>query len=76
MQTEQVEYKTIGGGKQIRRESILLNMGPSHPAMHGIVRLILELDGENVLNSEVEIGYLHRAFEKMSEQSGYMQVIP
>ena len=55
---------------------MLLNMGPSHPAMHGIIRLILELDGEKVLNSEVEIGYLHRAFEKMSEQSGYLQVIP
>ncbi len=59
-----------------RTESMLLNMGPSHPAMHGIIRLILELDGERVLNSEVEIGYLHRAFEKMSEQSGYLQVIP
>lgn len=55
---------------------MMLNMGPAHPAMHGIIRLILELDGENVVNTEVEIGYLHRAFEKMSEQSGYLQVIP
>lgn len=54
----------------------MLNMGPAHPAMHGIVRLILKLEGENVLDSEVEIGYLHRCFEKMSEQSGYLQVIP
>lgn len=44
--------------------------------MHGIIRLILELDGERVQSSEVEIGYLHRAFEKMSEQFGYLQVIP
>jgi len=54
----------------------MLNMGPAHPAMHGIIRLILELDGEQVVSSEVEIGYLHRAFEKMSEQSSYLQVIP
>ena len=55
---------------------MMLNMGPSHPAMHGIIRLILELDGERVENTDVEIGYLHRAFEKSSEQSGYLQVIP
>ncbi len=55
---------------------MLLNMGPSHPAMHGIIRLILELDGERIINSDVEIGYLHRAFEKSSELAGYLQVIP
>lgn len=60
----------------LRQESMMLNMGPSHPAMHGIVRLILELDGEKIINSETEIGYLHRAFEKSSEQSGYLQVMP
>jgi len=62
--------------KKLRKESMLLNVGPSHPAMHGIVRIITELDGEEVVNSDVEIGYLHRAFEKMSEQGGYLQVIP
>ncbi|MSR77761.1 MAG: NADH-quinone oxidoreductase subunit D [Candidatus Omnitrophica bacterium] len=62
--------------KKTRTESMLLNVGPSHPAMHGIVRIITELDGENVLSSDVEIGYLHRAFEKSSEQSGYLQVMP
>src|SRR3989338_242969 len=61
---------------QTRTQSMMLNMGPSHPAMHGIIRLILELDGERVKNSEVEIGYLHRAFEKSAELSGYLQVIP
>jgi NADH-quinone oxidoreductase subunit D len=59
-----------------RTESMLLNVGPSHPAMHGIVRIIAELDGERVVNSDVEIGYLHRAFEKSSELGGYLQVIP
>ncbi len=55
---------------------MLLNVGPQHPAMHGIIRIITELDGEKVIQSEVEIGYLHRAFEKHSEQAGYLQVIP
>ena len=62
--------------KKLRKESMLLNVGPSHPAMHGIVRIITELDGEEVVNTDVEIGYLHRAFEKMAEQGGYLQVIP
>ena len=55
---------------------MMLNMGPAHPAMHGIIRIVLELDGENIISSDVDIGYLHRAFEKMSEQGGYLQVIP
>ncbi|MFA6599565.1 MAG: NADH-quinone oxidoreductase subunit D [Candidatus Omnitrophota bacterium] len=55
---------------------MLLNIGPSHPAMHGIIRLIAELDGETVVSADVEIGYLHRAFEKSAEQSGYLQVMP
>ena len=62
--------------KKTRTESMLLNVGPAHPAMHGIIRIIVELDGEKVLHSDVEIGYLHRAFEKSSEQAGYLQVIP
>src|SRR3990167_5782947 len=55
---------------------MLLNIGPSHPAMHGIVRIVAELDGETVLGAEVEIGYLHRAFEKMCEQGPYNNAIP
>ena len=62
--------------KKTRTESLLLNIGPSHPAMHGIVRIVAELDGEKIIGSDVEIGYLHRAFEKSAEQSGYLQVIP
>ncbi len=62
--------------KKTRTESMLLNIGPSHPAMHGIVRIVAELDGEKIISSDVEIGYLHRAFEKDAEQSGYLQVIP
>ena len=62
--------------KKTRTHTMMLNMGPSHPAMHGIIRLILELDGERIKSSQVEIGYLHRAFEKSAEQAGYLQVIP
>ena len=62
--------------KEARRESMLLNMGPSHPSMHGAVRLMLELDGERVLNSEVEVGYLHRGFEKTCEARTYFNLLP
>jgi NADH-quinone oxidoreductase subunit D len=56
--------------------SMLLNIGPSHPAMHGVIRLITELEGETVKNVEAEIGYLHRAFEKSCENSSWTQAIP
>ena len=55
---------------------MLLNIGPAHPAMHGIVRIIAKLDGEQVEDIEVEIGYLHRGFEKMAEEVDYNGVIP
>lgn len=57
-------------------KTMMINMGPSHPAMHGIIKVVLELSGETVVNADVEIGYLHRAFEKSSEQAGYLQVVP
>jgi NADH-quinone oxidoreductase subunit D len=56
--------------------SMLLNVGPSHPAMHGVIRLIMELDGEKIKGVDVEIGYLHRAFEKMCETMMYAQCFP
>ncbi len=63
----------VGGTE---RRNMFLNIGPSHPAMHGIVQLIVELDGEIVVGSDVEIGYLHRAFEKESERGPYNNVMP
>jgi NADH-quinone oxidoreductase subunit D len=57
-------------------KSMLLNVGPSHPAMHGVIRLVTELDGETVVKVEAEIGYLHRAFEKSCENSTWTQAIP
>jgi NADH-quinone oxidoreductase subunit D len=55
---------------------MLLNIGPSHPAMHGVIRLITELEGEKVVRVEAEIGYLHRAFEKSCENSTWTQSVP
>jgi len=62
------------GNKETK--SMLLNIGPSHPAMHGVIRLITELDGETVVAVDAEIGYLHRAFEKSCENSSWTQAIP
>lgn len=53
-----------------------INIGPSHPAMHGTLRVMAELDGETVVRAGCEIGYLHRCFEKMAETHPYNQVIP
>jgi NADH-quinone oxidoreductase subunit D len=61
---------------ELRTRDMLLNVGPAHPAMHGIIRIIAELDGEQIVGADVEIGYLHRAFEKMSETVDYNGVIP
>ena len=60
----------------LRTETMMINMGPSHPAMHGTVRLILELDGEVVVKCHPEVGYLHRGFEKMSEVQTWNGVVP
>ena len=53
-----------------------LQMGPSHPATHGTIKFNLKLEGEKVLDCEVEVGYLHRGFDKMCEQATWNQVIP
>jgi NADH-quinone oxidoreductase subunit D len=55
---------------------MLLNVGPAHPAMHGIIRIATRLDGEQIMGTEVEIGYLHRGFEKMAETVDYNGVLP
>ncbi|MBI2461694.1 MAG: NADH-quinone oxidoreductase subunit D [Candidatus Rokubacteria bacterium] len=57
-------------------QRLYVNIGPSHPAMHGVIRIFAELDGEVVAKADVEIGYLHRAFEKHCETGTYTQAIP
>jgi NADH-quinone oxidoreductase subunit D len=54
-------------------ERVLLNMGPSHPSTHGVLRLMLEMEGETVLRSKPVIGYLHTGMEKQAEQLTYLQ---
>lgn len=55
---------------------MVLNMGPSHPAMHGTVRMVLTLDGETVVKCDPEIGYLHRGFVKEAESATWTQIFP
>ena len=62
--------------QDIHTEPMILQMGPSHPATHGTVRFTLTLDGETVVKCETEVGYLHRGFEKESENSTWTQVFP
>ncbi len=62
--------------KEARKESLLINMGPSHPAMHGTTRVMLELEGEKIINCELEMGYLHRGFEKICEHKTYFNLLP
>ncbi len=55
---------------------ITLNMGPSHPATHGVLRIVLRLDGETVVKATPHIGYLHRGMEKIAENRSYLQFLP
>lgn len=57
-------------------EKLVLNMGPSHPATHGVLRLILELDGEVITKADPDIGFLHRGDEKIAENMQYNQFVP
>ena len=61
-------------GEQL--ELMTINLGPSHPATHGTLRLFTAIDGENVVGAVCEMGFLHRGFEKMIEQGTYSQVLP
>ena len=60
----------------LETRDMMLNIGPAHPAMHGIIRIVAKLDGEQIQEADVEIGYLHRGFEKMSELVDYNGVVP
>jgi NADH-quinone oxidoreductase subunit D len=61
---------------ELEGEHMLINIGPQHPATHGVLRLVLELDGETVVRCVPHIGYLHCGFEKMGEYRQYNQIIP
>src|ERR1039457_4220689 len=57
-------------------EIMELQMGPSHPAAHGTIKFNLKLDGERIVDCDVEVGFLHRGFEKMCEQGTWTQCFP
>ncbi len=63
-------------GDEILGEKMIINMGPSHPATHGVLRLVLELDGEVLTKATPDIGYLHRGDEKIAENMQYNQFVP
>ena len=61
---------------ELRTETMTVNMGPQHPSTHGVLRLVLELDGETIVSAAPTIGYLHTGIEKTAEQKKFQQVIP
>jgi len=60
----------------IEKQTTTLNLGPTHPATHGVFQNILELDGERILSAESTVGYIHRAFEKLAERRPLYQITP
>ncbi len=62
--------------RDLHTEHQILNMGPSHPATHGTVKFLIELDGETIVNLDIQVGYLHRGFEKECESGTWYQAIP
>jgi NADH-quinone oxidoreductase subunit D len=70
-----------GGGLDIivdqplQTEEMILNIGPQHPSTHGVLRVVLELDGERIVRAEPVIGYMHRAAEKLAEYRDTKQVL-
>ena len=63
-------------GDDLHSETMVVNLGPAHPATHGTIRIVAELSGEKIVDADVDVGYLHRGFEKMSETVDYNQVMP
>ena len=68
--------QAVEDAADIHGEKMVLNMGPSHPATHGVLRIVLELDGEVITKADPDVGYLHRGDEKIAENITYTQFIP
>ena len=73
---EPVDLELEEGELELPSQPMTLNMGPSHPAMHGTIRIVMDLSGETIVKADVQIGYLHRGFEKMCERGNWSQVFP
>ncbi|BAV08966.1 NADH dehydrogenase subunit D [Filimonas lacunae] len=74
MQEQQHNIKLPDGS--IERQTTTLNLGPTHPATHGVFQNILEMDGERIVSAESTVGYIHRAFEKLAERRPLYQITP
>ncbi|MGH2768108.1 MAG: NADH-quinone oxidoreductase subunit D, partial [Actinomycetota bacterium] len=64
----------LTGAGLLRTEEMVLNVGPQHPATHGVLRILVTLDGESILEAEPMIGYMHRGHEKLVEQRDFRQI--
>lgn len=76
---ENIEDKAntdLENGARVSSREMTINMGPQHPATHGVLRLVLDLDGENIAKCTPYVGYLHRGVEKLAEHRNYMQILP
>lgn len=70
------EHKHIQLVNELEKETVTINLGPTHPATHGVFQNILEVDGEKIVSCESTIGYIHRAFEKLAERRPFYQITP
>jgi len=62
--------------QDLHGDKLVLNMGPSHPSTHGVLRVLIEMDGETITKAMPDLGYLHRGDEKIAENMTYNQFIP
>ena len=62
--------------ESLEKQTTTLNLGPTHPATHGVFQNILELDGERIMKATSTVGYIHRAFEKLAERRPLYQITP
>ena len=69
---DRVRIETLDGGRQ----TMTMSMGPQHPSTHGVLRVVLSLDGETVVDAQPDIGYLHRNWEKIAEYMTYAMTVP
>ena len=78
LNTEHVggDFYTRNFQQGARENTLILNMGPQHPSTHGVLRIILELDGEYIVRAEPVLGYLHRMHERMAESKSYVGFMP
>ncbi len=76
MKNANEDLDNSGSSPRAMTKELTLNLGPQHPATHGVLRLVLDLEGENIVKCTPYVGYLHRGVEKLSEHRNYFQIIP